>query len=920
MESYILTINGKKHQILAKPNWTLMYVIREVVGLTGTKCGCSTGDCGACTVILDGEAVRSCTTLVKNVKDKTVETIEGLSKGTDLHPIQKAFIDNGAIQCGFCTPGIIMVIKAFLDRNPDPTEDEIRQAINGNLCRCTGYAKVVKAIQQAARVMRHEDQVMEAAVTAASTKGTIGRGVAVIDADLKATGSLKYTGDIVLPGMLHAKVLFSPHPHAKIISIDTSKAEALEGVEAVVCYKDSPDVRFNSNAEDKDASPSELVFDQIVRYVGDKVAAVAATSIEIAEAAVKLIDVEYEMLPYYLDPKEAMKEDAYQIHDFGNCLDPAVIETGDVDGQMAKASHVFEDTYSLQPIHHSAMEPHVSIAQYDISGKLTVYTPTQDVFGQRSNLSRIFGMSMNKIRVIRPAIGGGFGGKVDLVTEPVAALLSMKAMKPVKLVYTRREDIASSRIRHAMDVKVKTGVDEEGRIIAQDIQAVVNAGAHTSCSTSVAWAMSGKFLKVHKNKNIRINAQPVYTNTPVAAAMRGFGSPQGFFAQQRQLNRIAHELNKDITDLQLLNLVDPWDLESDGVMNVGNARAKDCVIKGKEDFSWADEMATMAASKQENGRYRIGVGMALGAHGNGLFNVMADTTGIMIKLNEDGSATFFTGVSDMGNGSSTLQAMAISEVLGITMDRIACHEADTETTLFDVGAYASRGTYISAQAARVTAVKVRETLEKYAAEYLDIPVKDVDFINNEAVSVRDFKTKASIGDLVIHAHEKHGKDICESDTFSAEANAVSYGAHFVKVQIDTQTGAIKVLKYVAIHDVGKPLNPLGLEGQVEGGIQMGMGQALSEGIIYDNQGKVTNRNFKNYTIPRAMDMPHIKAGFINSNEASGPFGGKSIGECAVVPSLSAIVNAVANGMEKEYNDLPVTADAVLASLNKNDQK
>jgi len=920
MESYLLTINGKKHQILAEPNWTLMRVIREVVGLTGTKCGCGTSHCGACTVILDGAAVRSCVTLVKNVKDKPIETIEGLSRGTELHPIQQAFVDCGAIQCGFCTPGIIMEIKAFLDKNPDPTEDEIREAINGNLCRCTGYVKVVKAIQQAALAMRTGDKLLDAVITEASTKGTIGRSVPVRDAAMKATGSLKYTGDIVLPGMLYAKVLFSPHPHAKIIRIDTSKAEELEGVEAVVCYKDSPDVRFNSNAEHKDDYPSELVFDQIVRYVGDKVAAVAATSLEIAETAVKLIDVEFELLPFYLDPKDAMEEGAYKIHERGNLLDPATANTGDVDGAMAKAAHVFEDSYSLQPIHHSAMEPHVSIAHYDISGKLTIYTPTQDVFGQRSNLSRIFRMSMNKIRVIRPAIGGGFGGKVDLVTEPVTALLSMKTMKPVKLVYTRKEAIPSSRIRHAMDVRVKTGIDEKGKIVAQDIQAVLNAGAHTSCTGSVAWAMTGKFLKIHKNKNIRVYAVPVFTNTPVAAAMRGFGSPQGFFAQQRQLNKIARELDMDITDLQLANLVDPWDEESDGKMNVGNARAKDCVRKGMEDFGWTDELLAMAESQKENGRYRIGVGMAVGAHGNGLFNIMPDTTGIIIKLNEDGSATFFTGVSDMGNGSITLQTMAISEVLGISMDRIACQQADTETTLFDVGAYASRGTYISAQAARTAALKVRKKLEKLAAEYLDIPNKDVDFINNEAVCVRDIQIKASIGALVEYAHDTHGKDICEADTFSAQANAVSYGAHFSKVRIDTQTGEIKVLKYVAIHDVGKPLNPVALEGQVEGGIQMGLGQALSEGILYDDNGRVTNWNFKNYKIARAADMPELKVGFVNSAEESGPWGAKSIGECAVVPSLCAIINAVSNATDKEYNILPVTPDDILASSNKDNRQ
>lgn len=916
MEIFELLINNKKYQIMAKPNWTLMRVIREVVGLTGTKCGCSTGDCGTCTVIIDGEPTKSCITLVKNVKDKHIETIEGLSNGVKLHPIQKAFIDCGAVQCGFCTPGNVLLVKAFLDKNPNPSEEEIRIALEGNLCRCTGYVKIIKAVQKAAAEIReNKEQEMKANNSSAEyqTKGIIGSGVPVRDADMKVTGRLKYTDDIIIPEMLHAKVLFSPHPHAKIISIDTSKAEALEGVEAVVCYKDSPKVRFNSNAEDLEAAPSELVFDQVVRYVGDKVAAVAAVSTDIAMQALRLIEVKYELLPFYLEPEDAIKEGAVKIHDWGNKLNAAVVDTGDVDRAFEEADYVFEDNYSLQPIHHAAMEPHVSIAHYDIRGKLNIWTPTQDVFGQRNNLSKIFNLSMNNVRVIRPAIGGGFGGKVDLVTEPIVALLSMKTMKPVKLVYSRREDINSTRNRHAMTINLKTGVNKDGTIVAQDVKALLNAGAHSSCSTSVAWAMTGKLLKVHKNKNIRINATPVYTNTPVAAAMRGFGSPQGFFAQQRQMNRIAHELGIDFAELQLINLVNPYDLESDNNMNVGNAKPKECVERAKDIFSWETEYENMQKSISENSKYRFGIGMAVGAHGNGVYGVMPDTTGVMIKLNEDGSATFFTGVSDMGNGSVTLQAMAISEVLGISLNKIACQEADTETTLFDVGAYASRGTFISTQAARVAALKVRKTLVKIAETYLNKKETDIDFINNQVISLENSEVLCSIGDLAAYSREEMGKDVCESDTFSADANAVSYGAHVAKVRIDTENGEIKVLKYVAVHDVGKVMNPLSLEGQVEGAIQMGLGQALSEDMIINKAGKLITLNFKKYKIPKSTDMPDISLEFLDSYEKSGPWGGKSIGECSVVPTMGAIINAVSNAMEKEYNHLPVTKEDILST-------
>lgn len=742
----------------------------------------------------------------------------------------------------------------------------------------------------------------------------IGSRVPIRDADLKVTGSLRYVGDLKLPHMLHAKILFSPLPHARIKKIDTSAAERLSGVHAVVCYKDSPSVVYNGNGEDKDQYKTERIFDQVVRYVGDKVAAVAAETEKIANEALRLIEVDYEELPYYLDMEEAMKPDAFPIHQIGNVIEEVRMECGEVDKAMKSAYRIYEDTYSMPAIHHGAMEPHVSIADYGRNGKLTVYTPTQDVFGQRENLHRIFGLPMNKIRVVAPAIGGGFGGKIDLVTEPVSALLSIKTGHPVKLVYTRREDIVSSRTRHEMKVTLKTGVEADGTIIAQDVIGIMNAGAHTSCTMSVCWAMGGKLFKNHKTPNLRYHGIPVYTNTPIAGAMRGFGSPQLYFPQQCQMNRIAKDLGISMIQMQMENLVEPYDRDLGSGEPHGNARPIDCVKKGMELFHWEAACKEQEQSKTEGGRYRIGVGMAAASHGNGIYGVMPDTTGIIIKMNEDGSAVLMTGVSDMGSGSITAQTQVVSEVLGIPLEQIGCVQTDTDATMWDLGAYSSRGTFVGCQAVKKVAEKVRAELAKEAAQLLSGEEAAFCFSEGRVYASADPDKSATLEEVMTHAHQVNERDICCSGTFANCATAMSYGAHFAKVRVDTETGEVKVLDYTAVHDVGKAINPMAVEGQIEGAVQIGIGYALTEGIEFEKSGKIKNQSFSQYHMINAVEMPRLKVALVEELEETGPYGAKSIGECSVVPSVGAIVNAVSNAVEKEFHDIPLKSDRVLKEI------
>ena len=747
--------------------------------------------------------------------------------------------------------------------------------------------------------------------------GIVGVPHPIDDAALKATGQLRYVDDITMPGMLHAKVLFSPHPHAKITRLDASKALALPGVRGVVSYLNTPDVCFNSSGETLNFFKTERVFDSVVRYVGDRVAAVAADTPEIAAKALRLIEVDYEPLPANFDPEKGAQDDAYVILDRGGLQKGNIMETvcqqcGDVDKAMEEAPHVFTDTFTVPPIHHGAIEPHGCIADYDARGKLTVYTPSQDSFAVRANLSRIFSLPMSKVRVSVPAVGGAFGGKVDMIVEPVAAALAIQCGRPVKLIYNRKEDIASSRTRHAMKITMRTAFNDEGEILAEDMKVYCNAGAYASGTSNIVWAMCGKFFKVHRCTNMRFTGYPVITNTTLGGPMRGFGSPQCFFAQQRQLNRIANFLGMDMLELQRKNLTLPDGVDYRFNQPHGNARPLDCLNRAAELINY--EACVQEQKATASDRFRIGVGIGVGAHGNGMFGIRADDiTGIVLKMNDDGSCVLYTGSHEMGNASITTQKQMVAETLGVSMDMVSAVSADTELAPFQLADYSSRGTFVSGRAALLAAEAMRDKLALYAAKLLDANAEDFTFANGYATTA-DGK-QATLEQIVMYARCTCSTELIVERTTAANAAVISYGAHIVKVKVDTETGNVELLDYAAVHDLGYAINPLSVRGQIEGAVQMGAGYALSEGVQIDENGKVKNTTLRTYRMFRATDMPRsLHVDWIQEGEEAGPFGAKSIGECSVVPSVAAISNAVSNAIGVECNHLPLDPKRITALL------
>lgn len=733
----------------------------------------------------------------------------------------------------------------------------------------------------------------------------LGKGKPIYDATAKVTGEKKYVADMKFPGMLYAKLLLSPVPHAKIKMIDTSKAEALEGVRAVIDYRNIPHVKYNSAKRFIDHSVicTEQIFQDRVRFVGDRVAAVAADSEKIAAEAIRLIEVEYEELPTVLTIQEAIKADAYPIHEGGNII--AQIEVGNpkLEEVFAGCEYVLDNTYETPGIHHVAIEPHVAIADWNYSGKLTLYTPSQNTFAFRVILSEIFELPYNKVRVISPAIGGAFGGKLEVTIEPVVAMLSKLCKKPVKLVLNRRETILQSRVRHGSLTRIKTGFDATGRIRAMDFCIYTNTGAYTSSAMNVAGALTHKVFAAYKVENIHIKAIPVYTNTITAGAMRGYGSPQIYFGMQRHINDIAKTLGKDAYEIQMINMVNPDSCNPLNNVPLGNPRPKDCLIRAGELFEYNKAKEREQKSKQEKGRYAYGVGLALGVHGNNCFGAHRDNSSPMLKMNEDGSCILYTGSHDMGTDTIGMQMQIISEVTGITMDRIDVIAADTDSCLWHIGDYSSRGVFVVGKAILLTAEKMAGELKKQAADMLKVKEDEIRLENNEAWIVSEPERRISIKEIMIHCQsEKHG-ELCVYNTYEAERGAFSYGVHMAEVCVDRENGEVVIEQYVAVHDVGTVINPLNIEGQLHGAIQMGIGYALSEEISYDEKGHPRELTLKKYGVRRATRMPKkINTDFIEDKdgELGGPYGAKALGECPVVPVAPAIVNAIVNAL-----DLPV---------------
>ena len=730
------------------------------------------------------------------------------------------------------------------------------------------------------------------------------------------TGRPLYTDDLVINNnSLIVKLLRSPHAYARIADIDTSIAKKVPGVEAIFTYHDVPDTMFTLAGQSyPEPSPYDRkILDEYVRYVGDPVAIIAAIDEKTAEKAMKLIKVKYEVLEAVIDYEKALDSDIlvhreaahtnYPIgYDNKRNLASSYLETkGDVEKGFAESDVIIEETYYTQPQIHAMMETYRTACYLDAHGRLNVISSTQIPFHVRRHLARALEMPSSKIRVMKPKLGGGFGGKQTSVCEIYPAFVTMKTGKPSKIVYTRKETQACSNTRHAMRLKVKIGSDREGNIKAIDINVLSNTGAYGEHAPTVTALVVYKTFPLYAKVPMRCKADIVYSNTTVGGAFRGYGATQGTFAVESAVNELAHKLGLDPTEVRMKNLVDQSETVSGDI--------KKCIEIGKEAFDWKNR----CVKDMGNGKVRAS-GMAVTMQGSGIQGV--DTASATLKLHDSGDYTLYIGVTDMGQGCDTVTAQMAAEILEVPMEKIIVNSADTDVSPYDPGAYASSGTYVTGNAVILAAKKMREEVMKMASFLMKTPVEELEYMG-EYVQDKN-GNQLSIKEIGVRSVSFEGMNqITTTATWGGKTSPPPFIASFAEVEVDTLTGETKVVDFLSVVDCGLPINPALAQVQVEGGIAQGIGLALYEDIQFDERGKMKHDTLMQYKIPSRKDLGNnIKVMFSYSNEPTGPFGAKSIGEVVINTASPAIADAIYNATNRRLRSLPMTSEKIFWAINE----
>jgi len=910
-----LKVNGEIFQVEVDEEISLLEVLRDYLHLTGTKKGCGEGLCGSCTVIVNGKAVRSCTYKATKADGALVETIEGLAKGGELHPLQKAFIDYGAIQCGFCTPGMIMSAKALLDQNPSPSDEEILRAIQPNLCRCTGYSSIIKAIKAAAAELRGEGYVPPVLPPKVTPLRVVGNLFPKPDAILKATGKALYAADLYFEGMLYAKVLRSPYPHARILKIDTSRAKSLPGVVAVLTAEDVPGDKTHGVVR-KDWPVFAV---DKVRYVGDAIAMVVAESEKIASEALKLIEVDYEPLPVVTSPQEALKPEAPKIHEGGNLLKHISIRRGNVEEAFAKADVIVERVYRTPTYEHAFMEPEAGVATVDSEGNITVYVGSQIPFLDRRQIAESLAIPEEKVRVVGTFIGGAFGGKEDISVQIHLALAALKTGRPVKMVFSREESFRVHPKRHATTIRLKTGATKDGKLLALEAEIYGDAGAYASLSEHVMTRTATHISGPYQIPNLKVDCYAVYTNNPPSGAFRGFGVPQAAFAIESQMDIMAEELGLSPLEIRRINALRTGSKTALGQLLEESVGLLETIDRVEEEIR-----KTYFVPVEGNKRRAWGIACAM--KNVGLGGGASDKAGAEVEVTEEGTIIVRAGAADLGGGLSGVVAAIAAEEFGLSgwqasdSPPVKVILADTGYTLDGGPTTASRQSFITGNAVRIAARRVKELLTRVAAEELDVSPEEITF---EGGFVKAGERALSLGQLVSIA-KKQGQEARASSIYEAPATvpitqegphhfAFGFATQAALVEVDVETGEVRVLKVIAAHDVGKAISPLGVVGQIEGGVMMGIGLALKEEFALKD-GIPLAKGFKDYQIPRVKDMPEIVPIIVEAPSSQGPFGAKGIGEIPSIPTPPAIVNAIYKACGVRFYHLPVKSHELREKL------
>ena len=918
MPTLDFTLNGKPVSVEIKPNEFLAEVLRYKLGLTGTKVGCNEAECGICTVIVNGQSVNSCVYPAMRASGTHIETIEGLANG-HLHPLQENFIKYGAVQCGFCTPGLIMQSKALLDKKHGQpvTDEEIKIALKDSYCRCTGYVAIKNAIKAA---NGQEVSLEEYLPETKHGLSVVGQAKPRADAVAKVTGAAIYSDDVNFPGMLWGATLRANIPHALIKQIDTSRAKALPGVHAVLTHEDVPG-RKNHGLVTIDWPA--LCYDK-VRYVGDAVAIVAADTLDIAKSALKLIEVEYEPLPVVDTPEFAHQPDAPHVHEQGNLLKHIKVAKGDVEQGFAEADFVIERKYHTASTEHAFLEPECSVGRVTPEGRYEIYVGSQISYQDREQVAAAMGVPESQVRIIGTLIGGGFGGKEDIMGQIHVALLAKATGRPVKMLYTRHESLIAHPKRHATTITVKLGAKKDGRLVAAKAELYGDTGAYASLGEKVLTRATTHANGPYDVPNAKSDCFAMYTNNVPAGAFRGFGVTQSCYAVENTVDELAEALKIDPLELRKMNALRVGSSTNTGQILSESVGLDECFDKVVEAMK-ADEAARTAepfvyGRPWQVGNKRYAWGIAVGYKNTGLGGGADDCAAAEVEVYNDGTAEVRTSSAEIGQGLPGVLAAVAAEELGLPIEQVKVLLSDTDLTPNGGPTTASRQTFVSGNAARHAASSMREVMAQVASEHLDAAPDQLKFSNGKV----EYAGRSASFAEVVQWMEAEGRATKLTYEYTAPETkplgqggdmhvAFSYATHAALVEVDVDTAQVKVVKVIAAHDVGRAINPLALQGQIDGGVVMGIGNALTEEFPHE-QGVPWAQWLARYKMPSIKHVPEIKSFIVEHEVSSGPFGAKGVGEISSIPITPAITNAIYNAVGVRIRRLPVDQDSLLRAM------
>jgi putative selenate reductase molybdopterin-binding subunit len=893
------TVNGETYDDEPNPGQCLRTFVRSL-GWHGVKKGCDAGDCGACTVWLDGDPVHSCITPAFRADGHEVTTIEGLGTPEDLHPMQRQFRDAPGFQCGFCTAGMIMTSATFTDEQ----KQDLPRALKGNLCRCTGYRAIEDAVNGVA------------AIEEAKPGRAVGTSVGAPAAAGVVTGTVEFTMDTEMDGMLHLKVLHSPHAHARIVSIDKSAALAVPGVHRVYTWEDVPRKRYSTAIHtDHLVDPDDTyMLDNVVRFAGQRVVAVLADSVRAADEACHKVVVEYELLPAVYDPEAAMADGAPQLHSYDdpfahdkvhNTLLELHGEIGDAEAGFAKADVIHEATYSSPRVQHAHLETHGSIAWME-DGRLNVRTSSQSPSIAKIKLSHLFDLRPDQLRVFCMRVGGGFGGKQELISEDLPVLATLDTGRPVSWEYTREEEFTTASPRHPMKCTVKLGAKADGTLTAFGFHNVSNTGAYGNHGGETLFA-AGAAIALYRCPNKKFDAWSVYTNTVPSGALRGYGMTQPAFAVESAINELAVKLGMDPAELRRRNVVRPGDaLQAVADHPDDVAFTEDGIT---QCIDLVDEALRLDDSGQDLGDdWLVGAGTATSLH-----ETAPPTDHISdawATLRDDGVYEIAVGTVEFGEGTSTAHVQITATQLGTTPSRIHLVQSDTDRTGFDTGAFASAGLFVAGNAVLKASTALRDRILGFAAAHAGVGV-DSCAMDDDGVVCGD--TRLTLTELLAAAGER-GIRFTEARKAYGSPRSVTSNTHGFRIAVHRVTGEIRILYSVQAADPGVVINPAQVRGQIEGGVAMGIGFALTENFHVDDKGVMVNPNLRNYRIPTYADIPRTEVLLVKSTDSVGPMRSKGMAECCINPVAPALANALEDATGVRFRELPFSPERIYGRL------